>query len=55
LTSQAHGPYQAPARRRRSLAILAVLLALVGLFYAISMARVGKQLDVRPAAPAVRP
>jgi len=56
LTGEDHGPRQAhAARRRRSLAILAVLFALVGLFYAISMARVGKQLEMRPAAPTARP
>jgi hypothetical protein len=43
------------ARRRRSLAILAVLLALVGLFYTVSMARVGRQLELRQAATPARP
>jgi hypothetical protein len=56
LISEDHGMRQAhAARRRRSLAILAVLLALVGLFYAVSMARVGRQLEPRQAAPAARP
>jgi hypothetical protein len=56
LTSEDDGLRQAHAARwRRSLAILFVLLALVGLFYAVSLARVGKQLEMRPAAPAARP
>ncbi len=56
MSDESHKPRDAHgARRRRSLAILFVLLALVGLFYAISLARIGKQLELRQTAPTVRP
>jgi hypothetical protein len=56
LTGEDHALRRAhAARRRRSLAILAALLALVGLLYAVTMARVGRQLEIRQAAPAARP
>lgn len=38
-------------RRGRSIALLVVLLALSGLFYAISLARVGRQVETRRARP----
>lgn len=43
-------PLMLRRRRNRSVVILAALLALVGLFYAISMARVGQQLANRQEA-----
>lgn len=42
-------------RRGRSIALLVALLALSGLFYAISLARVGRQVQTRRPPPGAAP